>query len=90
MPSFKEKSNFSNVLSLSSLILTIWWLVLRREGCGMVVGTRCAGGGQTRLGLDGLACTALIRNYPIAAYNMVAARLTDLRAADSTQVPFKK
>lgn len=32
----------------------------------------------------------MCRNYPLAAYNMVAARLTDLRAADSTQVPFKK
>lgn len=34
--------------------------------------------------------TLMFRNYPLAAYNMVAARLTDLRAADSTQVPFKK
>lgn len=60
----------------------------------MVTGreTRVAGGGRrAQRRAWGGRCTALIsRNYPIAAYNMVAARLTDLRAADSTQVPFKK
>lgn len=37
-----------------------------------------------------LDSTLTFRNNPLAAYNMVAARLTDLRAADSAQVPFKK
>ncbi|KAJ2942621.1 hypothetical protein O0L34_g2088 [Tuta absoluta] len=35
-------------------------------------------------------CNKRKRRKQEKAYNMVAARLTDLRAADSTQVPFKK
>lgn len=46
-----------------------------------------AGSGARMMTVD---TTLMFRNYPLAAYNMVAARLTDLRAADSTQVPFKK
>lgn len=49
------------------------------------------GGGRRPRTRRTVRCTALMfRNYSVAAYNMVAARLTDLRAADSTQVPFKK
>lgn len=61
-------------------------------GTGSAVGAVLVGGGRAAAAAVGTAhCTALIvRNYSVAAYNMVAARLTDLRATDSTQVPFKK
>lgn len=55
---------------------------------GSVRGWRAAAVGVASCATVGT--TLMFRNYPLAAYNMVAARLTDLRAADSTQVPFKK
>lgn len=55
------------------------------RGCGDAL---VAGGGDA--GRRTRYTALMFRNYPLAAYNMVAARLTDLRAADSTQVPFKK
>ncbi|CAG9113513.1 unnamed protein product [Plutella xylostella] len=58
----------------------------------MVVGSggrwRVRGAGGEAPGL--VDTTLMFRNHSLAAYNMVAARLTDLRHADSTQVPFKK
>lgn len=75
------------------MVSVVWcgvvWFDMRR-GMTSRVGVGAVAAAAGRGGRTATYTALMSRNYPIAAYNMVAARLTDLRAADSTQVPFKK